>query len=42
MIVEVRNAFKDNVNNIPWMDNTTKMAVAEKVLTFYDNAMLVS
>lgn len=34
MIVEVRNAFKDNVNYIPWMDSTTKMAVAEKVMTF--------
>ena len=31
MIVEVRNAFKDNVNGIPWMDKTTKMAVMEKV-----------
>ena len=29
--MEVRNAFKDNVNGIPWMDNTTKMAVMEKV-----------
>ena len=32
MIIEVRNAFKDNVNSIPWMDNLTKMAVMEKVL----------
>ena len=31
MIVEVRNAFKDNVNGISWMDNSTKMAVMEKV-----------
>ena len=32
MIIEVRNAFKDNVNSIPWMDNLTKMAVMDKVL----------
>lgn len=31
MIVEVRNAFKDNVNAIPWMDKNTKMVVMEKV-----------
>ena len=31
MIVEVRNAFKDNVNEIPWMDKNTKMVVMEKV-----------
>ena len=31
MIVEVRNAFKDNVNSIPWMDNITKEVVMEKV-----------
>ena len=35
MIVEVRNAFKDNVNGIPWMDQTTKMAVMEKVRSYY-------
>ncbi|XP_074621109.1 endothelin-converting enzyme homolog [Acropora palmata] len=30
MIVEVRSAFKDNVNAIPWMDNVTKTAVMDK------------
>lgn len=32
MIVEVRSAFKDNVNSIPWMDNVTKTAVMDKVM----------
>ena len=32
MIVEVRSAFKDNVNAIPWMDNVTKAAVMDKVM----------
>ena len=32
--MEVRNAFKDNVNGIPWMDQTTKMAVMEKVRSY--------
>lgn len=36
MIVEVRNAFKDNVNGIPWMDQTTKMAVMEKADAMHD------
>ena len=30
MIVGVRNAFKDDVNYIPWIDSTTKMTVTEK------------
>ncbi|XP_031559890.1 endothelin-converting enzyme 1-like [Actinia tenebrosa] len=30
MILEVRKAFKDNVNSLPWMDKLTKAAVSEK------------
>ena len=33
--MEVRNAFKDNVNGIPWMDKTTKLAVMEKVRSYF-------
>ena len=40
MIVEVRNAFKDNVNGIPWMDKTTKLAVMEKVRSYFICNML--
>lgn len=36
MIIEVRNAFKDNVNSIPWMDNTTKKVVMEKADAMHD------
>lgn len=36
MIVEVRNAFKDNVNAIPWMDNNTKTVVMEKADAMHD------
>ena len=31
MIVDVRQAFKQNVNSITWMDELTKLAVSEKV-----------
>ncbi|EDO41736.1 predicted protein, partial [Nematostella vectensis] len=36
MIKEVRQAFKDNVNSIPWMDKTTKIAVSEKADSMKD------
>ena len=42
MIVEVRNAFKDNVNSIPWMDNVTKMAVMDKVLASFTSMAMYS
>ena len=38
--MEVRNAFKDNVNGIPWMDKTTKLAVMEKVRSYFICNML--
>ena len=31
MIVEVREAFKQNINAIKWMDKETKIRVSEKV-----------
>lgn len=34
MIVEVRQAFKQNINSIRWMDGVTKSRVSEKVTEF--------
>lgn len=39
MILEVRTAFKDNVNSLPWMDKVTKAAVSEKVGIVHDEEM---
>lgn len=42
MIIEVRNAFKDNVNSIPWMDDLTKMAVMDKVLISFVTKTIIA
>ena len=42
MIIEVRNAFKDNVNSIPWMDNLTKLAVMDKVLISFVTKTIIA